>query len=65
MEKRIEITIDEKGETSIDLQNFKGKGCSKVMADFTDGVGEIKEFRRKREYNEGEETSTERRRQTI
>lgn len=32
--KEIEITIDEEGNTEIDLKGFKGKGCKEL----TDGL---------------------------
>ncbi len=33
-EKIVKIEIDEKGESSIDLEGFQGKGCGDVAAAF-------------------------------
>ena len=33
-EKIVTIEIDEKGESSIDLEGFQGKGCGDVAATF-------------------------------
>ena len=33
-EKIVTIEIDEKGESSIDLEGFQGKGCGDVAAAF-------------------------------
>lgn len=35
--KTIDITIDETGEVSVDISGFYGKGCGKVLQDFTEG----------------------------
>jgi len=48
----ITIIINDEGNASIDLQNFHGRGCGNVMKDFTDGAGEIKTQRNKREFSE-------------
>jgi hypothetical protein len=54
MQKMVTITIDENGETNIDLTGFSGVGCASVMRDFTDGAGQIKREVKKREFAEGE-----------
>jgi hypothetical protein len=52
--KTITVTIDENGETNIDLTGFSGVGCSAVLRDFTDGAGQIKREVKKREYSDNE-----------
>jgi len=54
MQKMVTITIDENGETNIDLTGFSGVGCASVMRDFTDGAGQIKREVKKREYSDNE-----------
>ena len=36
-QKTITITIDESGNSSIDLDGFAGNGCSRVFEDFRGG----------------------------
>ena len=36
-EKTITITIDEWGNSTLDLEGFAGKGCEKVFEDFRGG----------------------------
>jgi hypothetical protein len=58
MQKMVTITIDENGETNIDLTGFSGVGCASVMRDFTDGAGQIKREVKKREYAESDTAAT-------
>lgn len=51
--KKIEITIGPDGDSTIDLSNFKGKGCEKVFADFAGDDKPIMSFN-KREHREVE-----------
>ena len=50
-QKKITVLISETGDTLIDLENFHGQGCSKVMSDFSDG-DRARIIRHKREYTE-------------
>ena len=36
-EKTITITIDERGNSTLDLEGFAGQGCEKVFDDFRGG----------------------------
>jgi hypothetical protein len=36
-EKTITITIDERGNSTLDLEGFKGKSCEKAFDDFRGG----------------------------
>jgi hypothetical protein len=36
-EKTITITIDERGNSTLDLEGFTGQGCEKVSDDFRGG----------------------------
>ena len=36
-EKTITITIDERGNSTLDLEGFAGQGCEKVCDDFRGG----------------------------
>lgn len=47
--KTVTITIDETGNSSLDLASFAGKGCSKVAEDFR-GRDKVKLSRNKLEY---------------
>lgn len=51
--KQVIITVDEQGESTIDMQGFHGQGCDKAMADFLDG-DKPSILRHKREYQERE-----------
>lgn len=51
MAKTVTITIDETGESTIDLKGFHGQGCGKVFQDFA-GHDEAKVTREKLEYHE-------------
>ena len=49
-EKIVTIEIDEKGESSIDLEGFQGKGCSDVAATFH-GRDSVTRSEAKREFH--------------
>jgi hypothetical protein len=51
MAKLIKVTIDEKGDASIDLTGFHGKGCAEVSKVF-EKLGAVQESRNKTEFNE-------------
>lgn len=36
-QKTITVLIDEKGNSSVDLEGFAGQGCEKVLKDFQGG----------------------------
>ncbi len=48
-EKLITIEIDEKGNSSIDLEGFRGQGCGDVAKDFRGGDS-VTQFSKKREF---------------
>ena len=48
-EKTIVIEIDERGNCSMDLEGFHGKGCADVAKDFQ-GTDVVKNVRNKREF---------------
>ena len=48
-EKTITITIDERGNSTLDLEGFAGQGCEKVFDDFRGG-DMVKVERKKPEY---------------
>lgn len=48
-EKIVTIEIDEKGESSIDLEGFHGKGCGDVAAAFQ-GLDSVTRSVTKREF---------------
>ena len=47
----ITIEIDDKGESTIDLAGFNGKGCSAIQEGFARAVGTSTEVVRKPEFN--------------
>ena len=54
--KEIEITIDENGEISLDLQGFQGKGCGDLIKKITQAMkGKVKVSKKKNEYYKVEE----------
>ena len=54
--KEIEITIDENGEISLDMQGFQGKGCSDLSKKLIQAMkGKIKSVKKKNEYYKVEE----------
>jgi hypothetical protein len=48
-EKTVVIEIDERGNSSMDLEGFQGKGCAEVAKDFQGG-DVVKVARNKREF---------------
>lgn len=48
-QKMITIEIDERGESTIDLEGFEGHGCGDVTDAFR-GADRVKEARKKREF---------------
>jgi hypothetical protein len=48
-EKTVVIEIDERGNSSLDLEGFQGKGCADVAKDFQ-GSDVVKIARNKREF---------------
>lgn len=61
MAKIVTITIDDFGESAIDLQGFHGQGCAKVLEDFA-GEDKAKVIANKPEIRE-RATETERQKQ--
>jgi hypothetical protein len=57
-ERTITITIDELGNSTLDLEGFAGKGCDKVSDDFRGG-DVVKEERKKPAYYTGHVTHQE------
>jgi hypothetical protein len=51
-ERIIEVTIDETGDTQLNLIGFKGKGCKDVAKAF-EKMGKVKSETIKAEYHEG------------
>jgi hypothetical protein len=50
--KIITIEIDEKGEASVDLEGFQGKGCHAIQEGFAIALGGSQtHIERKREFN--------------
>ena len=50
MSKEIEVTIDDNGETSVDLKGFDGKGCQEVMDKLTKVLGKKTKLEKKPEF---------------
>jgi len=57
-EKTITITIDEWGNSTLDLEGFAGKGCEKVFEDFRGG-DTLKVERNKSAYYTGQQVQRE------
>ena len=57
-EKTITITIDERGNSTLDLEGFAGKGCERVSDDFRGG-DVVKVERKKPAYYTGQVTQQE------
>ena len=47
----ITVTIDEKGDPSVDLEGFNGKGCAAVVEGFEKAVGKSTSTTIKHEFN--------------
>ena len=58
-EKTITITIDERGNSTLDLEGFAGHGCEKVFDDFRGGDS-VKVERKKPAYYTGHVIQQER-----
>ena len=57
-EKTITITIDERGNSTLDLDGFAGQGCEMVFDDFRGGhMVEVE--RKKPVYNTGQQIERE------
>ena len=54
-QKTITITIDESGNSSIDLDGFAGNGCSRVFEDLRGG-DKVKTERKKTSFYSSKET---------
>ncbi len=52
MNKQIVVEIDDQGNITTDLKGFAGKGCEKVMHDFTDPGDTVLKTITKREFHE-------------
>ena len=57
-EKTITITIDERGNSTLDLEGFAGQGCEKVFDDFRGG-DMVKVERKKPVYYSGQQIEQE------
>jgi len=57
-EKTITITIDERGNSTLDLEGFAGKGCERAFDDFLGG-DMVKVERKKPAYYTGHVTQQE------
>lgn len=57
MAKIINIDIDEKGDFTVDLTGFQGKGCDAIIKAFSE-VGDITKEVHKREYFDTTKTQT-------
>ena len=57
-EKTITVTIDERGNPTLDLEGFAGQGCEKVSNDFRGG-DVVKAERKKPAYYTGNMTQQE------
>ena len=57
-EKTITITIDERGNSTVDLNGFAGQGCEKVSDDFRGG-DVVKVERKKPAYYSGQQVQQE------
>ena len=49
--KLITIVIDEKGDSTVDLEGFQGKGCGAIQEAFAKAVGTSTHVEKKREFN--------------
>ena len=57
-EKTITIIIDERGNSTLDLDRFAGKGCEKAFEDFRGG-DMVKVERKKPAYFSGQQVQQE------
>jgi len=56
--KTITITIDERGNSTLDLEGFAGQGCEKAFDDFRGG-DMVKVERKKSTYYTGQQAQQE------
>jgi hypothetical protein len=57
-DKTITITIDEQGNSTLDLEGFAGRSCEKVFDDFRGG-DTVKLERKKASYYTGQQVQQE------
>ena len=57
-DKTITITIDEQGNSTLDLEGFAGRSCEKVFDDFRGG-DTVKIERKKASYYTGQQVQQE------
>jgi len=57
-DKTITITIDEQGNSTLDLEGFAGRSCEKVFDDFRGG-GTVKIERKKATYYTAQQVQQE------
>jgi hypothetical protein len=57
-DKTITITIDEQGNSTLDLEGFAGRSCEKVFDDFR-GIDKVKIERKKSAYYTGQQVQQE------
>ena len=57
-DKTITITIDEQGNSTLDLEGFAGRSCEKVFDDFRGG-DTVKVERKKATYYTGQQVQQE------
>jgi len=57
-DKTITITIDERGNSTLDLEGFAGRSCEKVFEDFRGG-DRVKLERKKPAYYTGQQVQQE------
>jgi hypothetical protein len=57
-DKTITITIDEQGNSTLDLEGFAGRGCEKVFDDFRGG-DTLEIERKKASYYTGQQVQQE------
>lgn len=60
--KEIEVIVDTNGEVSIDLDGYKGKGCSQVSESLAKSLGVTLKSNKKCEYHQNETKLTEKNR---
>ena len=57
-DQTITITIDERGNSTLDLEGFVGRGCEKIFEDFRGG-DRLKIERKKPAYYTGQQVQQE------
>ena len=56
--KIITVSIDEKGDSTVDLAGFNGVGCDAVQKAFADAIGKSTSVTHKPEFNKPCNTKT-------